>query len=507
MILILDFGSQTTHLIGRRLKDLGVASLIVSPKAALTAIKKHQPAGLILSGGPASVYEQAAPTIDRKIFKLGLPILGICYGWQLMAQLLGGKVVAGKKEYGPAKLTVNDFQDLFYGWPEESTVWESHGDSVVQLPPGFEMLATTPGLANSAVRQAKKQFFAVQFHPEASHTQHGKLLLENFASRICQLALKPQKLDVKAIITAIQEKVGDQLVIGAVSGGTDSTVAAALVAKAVGKQFYPVYIDSGLMRETTLIRIKQDLPKIFGTKIKVVKARKKFLQSLKGVVDPELKRKVIGKLYIDLFEAQLDKLSKRKIKFLMQGTTYADFIHSQGNKRSALIKSHHNVGGLPAKMKLRLLEPLRYFYTDQVRELGLALGLPKEAVFQSPFPGPGHAIRILGEVTAQKLKRQRLADQIVVEEIHRSNWHKQLFQYWAVLTNAQSTAIKGDGRFFGDVVAIRLVQSQDRMTADWAKLPYELLSRLSSRIVNEVPGVSRVVYDITPKPPATMEWE
>lgn len=509
MIAIVDFGSQTTHLIGRRLRDFGIPIEIVDPKIALNKIASLRPAGIILSGGPASVYEKGAPTINKKIFELGIPILGICYGWQLTAQLLGGKVESVKKEYGPAQLTTTDFDDLCYGFPEQSRVFESHGDSVIQLPRGFVGIAATPSLEHAAVKRVmgNQQIYGVQFHPEMHHTKAGKLLLQNFVTRICRLGLRTKKIDLEKMLAEIQEKVGDRKVIGAFSGGTDSAVAGMLVAQAIGKNFIPFYVESGLMRLGTKERVLKEFPKLLGVPVRVIEAEPEFLARLKGVTDPEQKRKTIGNLYIELFERELAR--HKDVSFLLQGTTYADFIQAkgQGKDRSAHIKSHHNVGGLPEHMKLELLEPLRYYYTDEVRKIGLKLKLPKDVVYQQPFPGPGHAVRILGEVTKERLAKQRLADGILVDEMKKSGWYTKVFQCWTVLTNAQSTAVKGDGRFFGDVIALRIVNSKDRMTADWSRLPNELLARLSTRIVNEVPDVSRVVYDITSKPPATMEWE
>ncbi len=505
MIYVIDFGSQTAHLITRRLKDLGVDSKLIDPESAIEICLKDKPSGLIFSGGPASVYEKNAPIIDVKIFKLGIPILGICYGWQLMAQLLGGKVEAGKKEYGPTALEVKNFKNLFYGLPRKTNVIESHGDTVMKLPKGFEVSASTESVEFAAVENLSSNFYGVQFHPEAQHSTHGSEILQNFATRICNLALIPQKISIDLLIDEVKEKVGSKKVIGAFSGGTDSAVAGVLVAKAIGKNFIPVFINSGLMREETLKRIKNDFPKVLGAKVIIVDARKEFLEKLKGVMDPEEKRKVIGKLYIDLFEREMKKHGE--VKYLLQGTTYADFIHSQGTKHSAHIKSHHNVGGLPKEMKLKLLEPLRYYYTDQVREIGVALKMPKDMVFQQPFPGPGHAVRIMGEVTNERLAQEVQADGIVVEELKKSGWYEQVFQCWAIMTGTNSTAVKGDGRFYGEVVAIRIVHSKDRMSAEIARIPFEILEKIAQRIVNEVPNVSRVVYDITSKPPATMEWE
>lgn len=505
MIIVVDFGGQTAHLITRRLKDLGVSSELVDPEDVLRIAAKQKPSGLIFSGGPASVYEIGAPTIDKKIFSLNIPIFGICYGWQLMAHILGGEVESGDKEYGPTILTVSDFDSLFYGLPRYTKVIESHGDTVKKMPAGFISIASTESVKFAAVESSKNKFYGVAFHPEAFHSEHGVEILKNFATRICNLSLHPQKLNIDEMIDEIKEKVGNKKVIGAFSGGTDSAVAGALVAKAIGKNFIPFFVDSGLMREETIGRIRKDFPKILGISVEIISARDLFLSRLKGITDPEEKRKAIGKLYIELFEKEMKK--HKGVKYLLQGTTYADFIHSQGSKRAAKIKSHHNVGGLPKNMKMKLLEPLRYFYTDQVREIGLRLILPKDVVFQQPFPGPGHAVRIVGEVTKERLAQQVVADQIVVEELRKSGWYKKVFQCWSVMTGTNSTGVKGDGRFYGEVVAVRIVNSKDRMTAEIARPPFEILEKIATRIVNEVPNVSRVVYDITSKPPATMEWE
>jgi GMP synthase (glutamine-hydrolysing) len=504
-ILVIDFGSQTAHLITRRLKDLGISSVLVDPSNAYQQCIKIKPNGIIFSGGPTSVYEKGAPTINLKIFDLKIPILGICYGWQLMAYLLKGKVEAGNKEYGPTTLNILNFKNIFYGLPKVTKVIESHGDSVIKVPSGFEILASTETVKYAAVFNEKKKFYGVQFHPEAYHSVDGIEMFKNFATRVCGLGLKPQKLNIDEIIKEIKEKVGNKKVIGAFSGGTDSLVAGMLTAKAIGKNFMPFFVDSGLMREDTLERIEKEFPKMLGVKVKIIHARPLFLQVLKGIKDPEAKRKAIGKLYIDLFEKEI--YSQKNVKYLLQGTTYADFIHSQGTKHSAHIKSHHNVGGLPKNMKLTLLEPLRFYYTDEVRKIGLNLHLPRKAVFQQPFPGPGHAVRIMGEVTKERLAMQVLTDTIVVDELKKANWYEKVFQSFPILTGANSTAIKGDGRFYGEVVAIRILSSKDRMSAEPVNIPYKIIKKIASRIVNEVPNVSRVVYDITSKPPATMEWE
>lgn len=505
MILIVDFGSQTTHLIGRRLTDMGIAVNIVAPEEASKSVLELKPKGIILSGGPSSVYEKGAPTLPKSFFDYQVPMLGICYGWQLMAHLLGGSVRPSRKEYGPAHLDIQSRSPLFSGIKSPSTVWMSHGDSVVKAPKDFIVLGSTQQVEFGAVVNLKKNIYGIQFHPEATHTEQGILLLLNFATHICNLPIKPKVIDVDAIISQIKEVVGNKLVIGAFSGGTDSVVAGALVAKAIGKQFKPFYVNNGLMRDDTLGRIKTLFPKILGIPVGIISAESDFLTALKGVVDPEKKRKAIGNQYIVAFEKQLKKYPKAAL--LMQGTTYADFIHSQGTKHSAHIKSHHNVGGLPKHMKLGLLEPLKYYYTDQVRQIGLQLGLPKDVVYQQPFPGPGHAVRILGEVTKERLTKQKIADSILVEEMKKAGWYEKVFQCWTILTGTNSTAVKGDGRFYGEVVALRLVSTLDRMSVDWVYPPQKVLQQISSRIVNEVPQVSRVVLDITTKPPATMEWE
>ncbi len=507
MILIIDFGSQTTHLISRRLADLGISSHLIAPEQFSPQLPElAETTGIILSGGPASVYETNAPTIDPCIFAMGLPVLGICYGWQLMAQLLGGKVEPVTKEYGQTSLMIIDHSNLFLGTPQQLTVVQSHGDSVSTLPVSFVAIAKTDILPFAAVVNSEKKLYGLQFHPEVSHTQLGSLLLKNFACHLCGECPQATDIKVDSILENIRDVVGDDLVIGAISGGTDSTVAGTLVARAIGKQFLPVYIESGLMRAGTRSRVEQDLAQLWQLEPIVIEAQTTFLERLRGITDPEQKRKIIGGLYIELFEAEMKKHAG-SVKFLLQGTTYADVVESRGGKHTALIKSHHNVGGLPKDMKLTLLEPIRHLYTEQVRQLGLKLNIPKNLVFQQPFPGPGHAVRILGEVTAERLAKQVAADAIVVEELQKADLFDDVFQSWSILTNAQSTAVKGDGRFFGDVVAVRVVNSTDRMTAEWTRLPYQVLANIATRIVNEVPNVSRVVYDITNKPPATMEWE
>lgn len=499
MILIIDFGSQTAHLIGRRLRSLGIAAEYVYPERF--TLRGKAPKGIILSGGPASVYDKGAPTIDKKIFSLGIPILGICYGWQLMAKLLGATVKNTKKEYGLELLKVtpceNARSDLVRIKP--GVVIMSHGDTVTTLPDGFEVIGSTRRVRFAAVAHKQLPWFGLQFHPEASHTEGGLEFLRAFCA-LCGETISPVSLDPNGIIDDIRRTVGDKRVICAVSGGVDSTVAAFLIGKAIGKRLIPVYVESGLMRPDTDKRVQN----IF-TNVVIVDAKEAFFAALKGIVDPEIKRKAIGKLYIDIFEQEAKK--HKDAALLGQGTIYSDVIESKGSKHASHIKSHHNVGGLPKTMKLTLLEPLRHFYKDEVREIGRLAGLPEEIIHEHPFPGPGYAIRIRGEVTEERLAQVKIADAIVVEEMKNAKLYHKVFQCFAVMTGAYSTAVKGDARVFSEVVAIRAYESDDIMTSRWAYIPYEVLGNISSRIVNEVPGVSRVVYDITTKPPATMEWE
>ncbi len=504
MIVVVDFGSQTTHLIARRFRDLGIAAEIIDPEQAVSAIKQLKPKGIVLSGGPTSVYEQDAPTIDPTIYKLGIPILGICYGWQLTAHLLGGKVVSGHKEYGPANLKIDQSQPPFTNVESHSQVWVSHGDTVVSLPKGFTLLAETESVHYAAAANLQMQIFGVQFHPEVEHTIHGIEILKNFATQVSGLTTKVRQLQVEPLIEHIRQTVGNNKVILALSGGVDSTVTAALLAKAIGQNLYPVYVESGLMRYGTKEEVQQICKKL-GVKPTIVNAKGLFLKSLKGIKDAELKRKIIGKLYIDVFAREAKKI--KDVSWLAQGTIYSDVIESKGTKKADKIKSHHNVGGLPKDMHLKLIEPLRNFYKDEVRAIGLKLGLPADFVHKQVFPGPGQAIRIVGEVTPGRLAMQQQADQIVLDEIKKAGVYRQIYMSFPIMTNTVSIAVKGDSRQLLEVAALRVIESKDVMTTTWAKLPYELLQKISTRIVNEVPGISRVVYDITTKPPATMEWE
>lgn len=505
MIAIIDFGSQTAHLIGRRLRQLGVTVQYFDPETAVADLQALQTAlaGVILSGGPSSVYEEGAPVVSSALFELNVPLLGICYGWQLMAQLQGGEVKPATKEYGPEQIV---FEAGAFGLPDSTCqVFMSHGDSVVTLPAGYEVIGSTTHVKAAAVQHKSQPWYGVQFHPEVDHTEQGEALLRYFAETVCQETIKPLVLEPQTVIDQVAQKVGDKKVICAVSGGVDSTVAAFLIGKAIGKNLIPVYVESGLMRPGTVERVRHIFSELIQSKLVVVEAQARFMSALKGVTDPEVKRKAIGKLYVDIFQEVA--VQHADAAFLGQGTIYSDVIESKGSKHASHIKSHHNVGGLPPEMKLQLLEPVREFYKDEVRELGRLVGLPEEVVMQQPVPGPGYAIRIRGEVTPERLAQVKIADEIVVEEVKRAGLYEKVFQCFAVMSGAMSTAVKGDARVFAEVVAVRAYESRDVMTSQWAQLPYEVLQRISSRIVNEVPNVSRVVYDITTKPPATMEWE
>ncbi len=505
MILIVDFGSQTAHLIGRRLRQIGVIVEYVHPEEALSEAMKRAPNGIILSGGPSSVYDKDAPTITKKLLKLDIPILGICYGWQIMAKLLGGSIKNTTKEYGPETIHIKQKTGVLNKLPKnEFTVIVSHGDSVTKLPPRFVTTAITKTVEYTAVENVKEKLYGVQFHPEVHHSEYGLEILRNF-SEICNETIEILSLDPQAIINEIKEKVGGQKVICAVSGGVDSTVAAFLIAKAIGRNVIPVYVESGLMRAGTDAHVQYIFSKLVRSDLVIIDARKRFLKELKGIADPEQKRKIIGSLYVEIFQKVAKK--HKEAKFLGQGTIYSDVIESKGSKHASHIKSHHNVGGLPKDMKLTLLEPMRNYYKDEVREIGRLAGLPEEIVMQQPWPGPGHAINIMGEVTSKRLAQVMLADEIISEEMKKAELYDKVFECFAIMTGAYSTAVKGDARVYAEVVAVRSYDSHDIMTAQWSRIPHEILAAISSRIVNEVPEVSRVVYDITSKPPATMRWE
>lgn len=508
MIVIIDFGSQTTHLIGRRIREMGVQTEIVEPEHALQKISSIKPSGIILSGGPASVYTNGSPTIDPKIFEMSMPLLGICYGEQLMSHLLGGHVKPGKKkEYGPAEITIKKSR-LFEGIPtSEFTVWMSHGDEVRQGPKDFDTIAATKTIPHAAIEHNRKKQYGIQFHPEVVHTQFGEKILKNFIE-ICKLKPKIRIINdafVKDIVEDIKESIPEKdSAICALSGGVDSSVAALLVHRAIGKRLTCIYVDSGLMRKGETNELESVFKDHFHMNVKIVHAKDIFLKRLEGITDPEQKRKIIGKTFIDVLENEAKAL---KAVFLVQGTIYPDVIESAGTKHSQNIKSHHNVGGLPERMNLTLVEPLRTFYKDEVRKIGEVLGLPSTITKRQPFPGPGLAVRIIGDVTEPKLHILSEADAVVRDEIKKAKLEHSIWQAFAVFTGIKTTGVRGDERAYGETIAIRLIEATDAMSAHWARVPYEILEQISTRIVTEIPAVNRVVYDITTKPPATMEWE
>ena len=507
-ILILDFGSQFTQLIARRLREHRVYCEIQPFSTPLSEIKAWRPAGIILSGGPSSVLAAGAPDIDLAMLDCGAPVLGICYGLQLLVHRMGGRVEpSDDREYGRARLKTERPDVLFEGLSDdERTVWMSHGDTVLGLPEGFEVLASSPNSPYAAVRHAERRIWGVQFHPEVAHTEGGSELLQNFL-RIC--GCKPSwtmEAFIEETVEAIRARVGDKKVICGLSGGVDSSVAAALVHRAVGDQLTCIYVDNGLMRENETAEVEALFRESLAVRLVTVDASRLFLDALRGVTDPEKKRRIIGHLFIEVFDTEASRLGGAD--FLVQGTLYPDVIESVSVKGpSATIKTHHNVGGLPERMKLSLIEPLRELFKDEVREVGEKLGLPHEAVWRHPFPGPGLAIRILGEVTEECLAPLRRADAILREEIRRAGIYDEIWQALAVFLPIRSVGVMGDYRTYENVVALRCVTSTDAMTADFAPIPHEVLATISSRIINEVKGINRVVYDISSKPPATIEWE
>ena len=507
-IIVIDFGSQYSMLIARRIRECQVYCELVPPDTPWEKIAPLNPKGFILSGGPASVYEPNAPLAPAYIYERHLPILGICYGMQVLTHQLGGQVTPGAKhEYGHAILHLSEVDSpLFADLPPSSPVWMSHGDKVEQLPPDFTVLAYTEN-SPFAVMGRDGEIFGLQFHPEVIHTPEGKTILKNFVYRVCGCKGNwTMSSFINDSISKIKQQVGKGKVISALSGGVDSAVVATLIHRAIGDQLTCIFVNHGLLRREEVERTFNVFKLNLGMNIIYVDASQRFLKRLKGVIDPEAKRKVVGEEFIRVFEEEAKKIGK--VDFLAQGTLYPDVIESASTaSASAKIKTHHNVGGLPAKMTLQLLEPLRDLFKDEVRQVGLALGLPEEMVWRQPFPGPGLAIRIIGEVTEEKIEILRGADFIVMNEIKKAKLYRQLWQSFAILTDVKSVGVMGDYRTYGYLVAVRAVTSDDAMTADWSRLPYDVLARISSRIVNEVPGVNRVVYDITSKPPSTIEWE
>src|ERR1700730_15555350 len=519
-ILILDFGSQYTQVIARRVRELQVYSEVVPFNISAAQIKKLSPNGIILSGGPASVYDKGAPQIDPQIFSLGIPVLGICYGLMQMAHHLGGKVVfTGRREYGAGMLNITNGSPLFDGLGNQLDVWNSHGDEVTALPKGFLAAGRTESSDFAAVEDRQRKLYGLQFHPEVAHTPRGKEILQNFVYHICHCAMDwTMGSFIEEACERVREQVGDEKVVLGLSGGVDSSVVAALLHKAIGDQLTCIFVNNGLLRAREEEIVQRVFGENFHIQLKYVDASERFLSKLRGITDPEQKRKIIGNEFIRVFEDAIVDLAKadhrssvtdHKFRFLAQGTLYPDAIESVSIQRNPaqVIKSHHNVGGLREKMHFELVEPVRQLFKDEVRQAGLQLGLPKEIVYRQPFPGPGLAVRILGEVTPERLSILREADTIVQSEMEAADWYYKVWQSFAVLLPVQSVGVMGDQRTYENTVVLRIVESQDGMTADWVRVPYELLAHISSRISNEVKGVNRVCYDISSKPPSTIEWE
>ncbi|MFA6098686.1 MAG: glutamine-hydrolyzing GMP synthase [Patescibacteria group bacterium] len=505
IIYVLDFGSQYSHLITRRIRELGVYSELVPINFPLDKLRSAK--GIILSGGPRDISRQDTLLINKELFNLGIPILGICYGLQLMAHMLGGKVVVGeKREYGPIEISIKNSK-LFKGLKTKQMTWMSHRDQVSKLPAGFKNQASSKNCRQAAISNEQKNLFGLQFHPEVVHTINGLKILENFVSLTGAQRTWSMRDFVKASIINIRDKVANDKVVCALSGGVDSSVAATIVNKAIGKQLTCIYVDTGLMRQGETEQVKKTFRSYQKANLKIINAQRDFLAKLKGVVDPEKKRKIIGNLFIRIFEREAKKIGG--VKWLVQGTLYTDAITSgvSVGKTAAVIKSHHNVGGLPKKFGFKLIEPFRELYKDEVRKVGRLLGLPAEVTERQPFPGPGLAVRIIGEVTEERLNIVRQADWIAREEIEKAGWGQTVQQYFTVLPAIRSVGVQGDSRTYGYPIILRAVTTKDFMTADWARLPYELLSKISSRITNEVKEINRVIYDITSKPPGTVEWE
>jgi GMP synthase (glutamine-hydrolysing) len=509
-ILVLDFGSQYTQLIARRVRECRVYCEIQPFNIRLEKIERFNPKGIILSGGPSSVYSEKAPNCSLDIFKLDIPILGICYGMQFMAHLLGGQVKGSSRgEYGQTKLRIDDFTDLFAGFENNTSidVWMSHGDKIQTMPPGFTSIAHSENSPIAAIKDKESRVFGIQFHPEVAHTPRGMEILKNFLYHICKcLPNWTMESFIENSIDEIRREIKNKKVICALSGGVDSSVVAALLHRAIGDQLVCVFVNNGLLRKNEAEEVRAVFGRNYKMNLHYIDAENSFLQKLKGVTDPELKRKIIGNEFIYLFEKEAEDIGE--VEYLAQGTLYPDVIESVSFKGpSATIKSHHNVGGLPEKMNLKLIEPLRELFKDEVRIAGSELGLPDEIINRQPFPGPGLAVRILGEITKERLSILREADAIVSKEIRKTAFYSRIWQSFAVLLPVKTVGVMGDERTYENVIALRVVQSLDGMTADWVKLPYELLGRLANRIINEVKGVNRVVYDISSKPPSTIEWE